>query len=66
MKRWFDVVLQYGWALGKGGAALKGKSVTSVITTGEAPERPIVPKGTTAAALSNSFGPLSRLPLFVG
>ena len=34
LKEWFDVVLQYGWAYGKGGDALVGKSVKSVLTTG--------------------------------
>lgn len=38
MKEWFDVVLQYGWAYGKGGDALAGKSVTSVLTTGGSKE----------------------------
>lgn len=34
MKEWFDVVLEYGWAYGKDGRALEGKTVKSVITTG--------------------------------
>lgn len=37
LKQWFDVVLQYGWAYGPGGDALKGKTVKSVITTGSGP-----------------------------
>ena len=38
MKEWFDVVLQYGWAYGKNGNALVGKSVLSVVTTGGSAE----------------------------
>jgi glutathione-regulated potassium-efflux system ancillary protein KefG len=34
MKEWFDVVLQFGWAYGKSGTALVGKTVRSVVTTG--------------------------------
>jgi len=38
MKEWFDVVLEYGWAYGKGGRALCGKTVKSVITAGGSAE----------------------------
>jgi glutathione-regulated potassium-efflux system ancillary protein KefG len=38
MKEWFDMVLEYGWAYGKGGEALRGKRVRSVITTGGSEE----------------------------
>ena len=38
LKEWFDVVLQYGWAFGKDGTALVGKTVKSVITTGASAE----------------------------
>jgi glutathione-regulated potassium-efflux system ancillary protein KefG len=38
MKEWFDVVLEYGWAYGKDGDALSGKTVKSVITTGGSKE----------------------------
>ena len=38
MKEWFDVVLNYGWAYGKGGTALYGKRVKSVVTTGASKE----------------------------
>jgi glutathione-regulated potassium-efflux system ancillary protein KefG len=34
MKQWIDMVLEYGWAYGKKGAALKNKIIFQVITTG--------------------------------
>lgn len=34
IKEWLDLVLEYGWAYGKGGTALKGKAMMNAITTG--------------------------------
>ena len=34
LKQWIDLVLEYGWAHGKGGDFLKGKILFNVITTG--------------------------------
>lgn len=34
LKQWIDMVLEYGWAYGGGGEALKDKIVFNVITTG--------------------------------
>jgi glutathione-regulated potassium-efflux system ancillary protein KefF len=34
MKEWVDVVLEYGWAYGTGGTALKGKDFWLAATTG--------------------------------
>lgn len=34
MKQWIDMVLEYGWAYGKKGSALKDKIIFQVITTG--------------------------------
>ena len=34
LKEWCDLVLEHGWAYGKGGNALKGKKLLSVISTG--------------------------------
>ena len=34
LKEWMDLVLEYGWAYGRGGRALKGKKLFSVISTG--------------------------------
>ena len=38
LKQWIDMVLEYDWAYGKNGNALKGKSIFQVITTGGAKE----------------------------
>ncbi len=34
LKQWIDLVLQFGWAYGPGGEALKGKIVLNAITSG--------------------------------
>ena len=34
VKQWLDVVLEYGWAYGASGTALRGKKVLSVVTAG--------------------------------
>lgn len=34
MKQWIDMVLEYGWAYGKKGEALKNKMIFQVVTTG--------------------------------
>lgn len=34
MKQWIDLVLEYGWAYGPNGAALKGKKCLQIVTTG--------------------------------
>lgn len=34
MKQWLDLVLEYGWAYGKGGDKLAGRQVLQVITSG--------------------------------
>lgn len=34
LKQWMDLVLEYGWAHGEGGDALKDKTAFSVVTTG--------------------------------
>ncbi|MGD8316535.1 MAG: NAD(P)H-dependent oxidoreductase [Myxococcales bacterium] len=34
VKQWEDLVLEHGWAYGKGGTALAGKTMLSAITTG--------------------------------
>ena len=38
LKEWLDLVLEYGFAYGPGGAALKGKMLLSAVTTGGGPE----------------------------
>ncbi len=38
IKQWLDLVLEYGWAYGKGGAALTGKNVLQIISSGGSAE----------------------------
>ncbi len=38
MKQWIDMVLEFGWAYGPNGNALKGKTCLNVITTGGSKE----------------------------
>jgi len=38
LKEWLDLVLEYGFAYGPGGEALKGKVLLSAVTTGGGPE----------------------------
>jgi glutathione-regulated potassium-efflux system ancillary protein KefF len=38
LKEWVDVVLEYGWAYGPGGTALRGKDFWLVVTTGSVEE----------------------------
>jgi len=34
LKEWMDLVLEHGWAYGRGGAAMRGKTLLTVTTTG--------------------------------
>ena len=34
LKQWIDMVLEFGWAYGPGGTALKGKAIFNAITSG--------------------------------
>ena len=38
LKQWLDLVLEYGWAYGRNGNSLKGKSVLQVVTVGGSTE----------------------------
>lgn len=38
LKEWQDLVLEYGFAYGRGGTALQGKKVLSAVTTGGSPQ----------------------------
>ncbi len=38
MKQWIDLVLQYGWAYGKGGEALKDKLIFNAVSAGGSKE----------------------------
>ena len=65
MKEWFDVVLQYGWAYGKGGRALHGKRVKSVVTTG-ASEDAYGPAGHNRFTMAELLRPLEQTAVMCG
>jgi glutathione-regulated potassium-efflux system ancillary protein KefG len=50
LKQWIDMVLEYGWAHGKGGGNLTGKNVLQVLTAG----------GSRASYTSRSYGATVR------
>ena len=65
MKEWFDVVLQYGWAHGKNGTALRGKRVKSVITTG-ASQGAYSPDGHNRYEMAELLRPLEQTAVLCG
>lgn len=57
VKEWLDLVLDYGWAYGPGGEALKGKILLNAVSTAGSPEA-YSPKGRnrlTVPEYLNSF-----------
>lgn len=65
MKEWFDIVLEYNWAYGEKGNALKGKSVTSVVTTGGSREA-YCPKGYNCYGVEEFLRPLEQTATLCG
>lgn len=65
MKEWFDVVLEYGWAYGKGGDALSGKTVKSVITTGGT-EQAYCKDGSNCHSVEDLLLPIEQTALLCG
>ena len=65
MKEWFDVVLEYGWAYGKGGVVLHGKRIKSVITTGGTKEA-YFPQGYNCYTIDELLRPLEQTARLCG
>jgi glutathione-regulated potassium-efflux system ancillary protein KefG len=65
MKEWFDVVLEYGWAFGKGGDALAGKTVKSVVTAGGS-EAAYCPKGHNHYSVEELLRPIEQTARLCG
>ena len=65
MKEWFDVVLEYGWAFGKGGTVLQGKRVKAVITTG-ASEKAYCSEGHNRYTMPELLHPLEQTAVLCG
>jgi glutathione-regulated potassium-efflux system ancillary protein KefG len=63
LKEWQDHVLQFGWAYGPGGVALRGKQLLTAISTGGSVEayRPEGMHGTTVRALLAPIAQTARL-----
>lgn len=59
VKQWIDVVLEYGWAYGAGGTALRGKRMLSVITAGGG-ERAYTPDGVNRHTMLELLAPLRQ------
>ena len=59
LKEWQDVVLEYGFAYGEKGIALRGKSLLSVLTTG-GPAAACQPEGYNRYTLSHLLAPFDQ------
>jgi glutathione-regulated potassium-efflux system ancillary protein KefG len=59
LKEWQDLVLEYGYAYGKGGEALKGKSLMNAITTG-GPAEAYKPEGNNRFTVRQFLAPFDQ------
>ncbi len=59
VKEWFDLVLEYGWAYGEGGDALKGKVLRSVVTTGGS-QKAYCPEGHNCYSVAEFLRPVEQ------
>jgi len=59
MKQWIDVVLQYGWAYGPNGFALKGKYCLNALTAG-GPREVYSPKGKNHYTINEFLRPFEQ------
>lgn len=59
MKQWIDLVLQHGWAYGKTGTALKGKSIFNCISSG-GPEESYSKEGFHSYTIHEFLRPFER------
>jgi glutathione-regulated potassium-efflux system ancillary protein KefG len=64
MKQWVDMVLEYGWAHGKGGNYLKDKTILNVLTTGGT--REFYASGGHGATLREFLAPLEQTARLCG
>ena len=65
VKEWFDIVLEYGWAYGRGGNALHGKSLLSVVTAGGS-EDDYEPDGQNRYRVSEFLRPIEQTAVLCG
>jgi glutathione-regulated potassium-efflux system ancillary protein KefG len=65
LKEWQDLVLQHGWAYGREGKALRGKTMMSVITTGGR-ESAYQPDGHNRFTIRQFLAPLEQTARLCG
>jgi glutathione-regulated potassium-efflux system ancillary protein KefG len=65
LKEWQDLVLEYGYAYGKGGTALKGKYLINAITTG-GPEEAYQTTGYNRFTMRQLLAPLDQTAYLCG
>lgn len=65
LKEWQDLVLEFGWAYGKGGDALKGKVLMSAMTTG-GPLEAYDPSGYNRFTIRQLLSPLDQTARLCG
>ena len=59
VRQWQDLVLEYGWAYGKGGTALRGKLTLNAISTG-GPAQAYEPQGHNRFTLRQFLAPFDQ------
>jgi len=64
LKKWFDAVLQYGWAFGPGGDNLQGKEIGVAISTYGSAES-YQPGGTNRFTIREIMRPVEALTHFI-
>lgn len=59
LKQWFDLVLEHGWAYGKGGDQLKGKWMMNAISCGGS-EKAYQPEGRNRYTIGQMLAPVEQ------
>lgn len=59
VKEWLDLVLEHGWAYGRGGTALAGKTLLNAVTTG-GPEEVYRPEGHNRFTMRQFLAPFDQ------
>ena len=59
LKQWIDLVLEHGWAYGKGGTALTGKNIFNCISSG-GPKEAYQPEGFHGYTVNEFLRPFER------
>lgn len=65
LKEWFDLVLEYGWAYGKGGDALNGKTAQVITTAGGSADAYSI-GGSNGYTIPELLRPIERTAILCG